>query len=280
MNITPNSFSDGGLHQCKEQIQATLKMFNHFDVDILDVGAESTAPMNASLSMEEEWQRLSDFIKVLKASSWTNVISLDTYKPEIALKFFTELRNLGFNDDRFIWNDVSGIWDDSVETFLESFSKSRYVFCHNESPERTLTGRHMDYVVKESEDIVAYLKEFFNKAALKKHGERVILDPCFGFSKTYEQNIDLIRRFDELQSSSLGHQWVFGISKKSFLRRFWQQNYGDDSLENLLQKSEFLHLLSVRNICHSAQTSLGKGVVFRVHNPEIVHLACQDFPNN
>ncbi len=285
MNVTPDSFSDGGSHLNTQNILISLRQFLEQGVTILDIGAESTAPMNSAISMEDEWSRLCLILKALKECPWPHTISLDSYKPSLVLRFFNALRDLGYSEDQFIWNDVSGVWDESVESFLTNFPQGRYVYCHNEAPERELAGSHMDYSVDSSLNITDHLVTYFSRAPLGEYQDRIILDPCFGFSKTYEQNLQLIENYAELVGKFQGHQWVFGISKKSFLRRWWQDSIGKNthetkeiSKEKLLIKSEFLHLLAIKKVFSSSKLTSSKGVIFRVHDPEIVQLASLEFP--
>ncbi len=193
MNITPDSFSDGG-----EYDLSRLSL----SADAWDVGAESTAPMNLSISADEEWGRLEPHLPALLKIP---LLSLDTYHPETIFRM-AGLRN------NLIWNDVSGKFDKSVEEFLSLDSSFQYVLCHNLAPSRDLTGRHMDYATGTS---LETLTAFF----LKYKHPRVIFDPCLGFSKTYEENWMILENMGEL-SRRVGHKrWLIGFSRKSFLRK-------------------------------------------------------------
>lgn len=276
MNITPDSFSDGGLFLETSHIKLQLENFKKLGVHYLDIGAESTAPMNDAVSADVEWQRLEKVLPILKEDSWAGAISLDTYKPQIATSFFKELLKHGYKDSQFVWNDVSGDWSVEVENFLNDFSGASYVYCHNEAPKREEASSHMEYTKELSgEDIFQRVVEFFKEANLSQYGERVVLDPCFGFSKTYDQNWYLIRNFGELMGEFHQHRFVFGVSRKSFLRKWWQLNVNsfEENKENLLQKSEILHASLVRDLYRSLATDKLKKAIFRVHNPEIVRFA-------
>lgn len=272
MNVTPNSFSDGGRFIESSTIEAQIENFKKLGVYYLDIGAESTAPMNDAISADEEWQRLEKVIAILKEELWAGVVSLDTYKPEIANAFFKELSKSGYNDSQFLWNDVSGEWDGEVEDFLNRYPSSRYVFCHNEAPSREKTSLHMDFVKDgANEECFSRLKEYFKKADTSQYGERVVLDPCFGFSKTYEQNWYLIENFPLLMESFEDHDFVFGVSRKSFLRKWWQENVNsyEEKKENLLQKSEILHASLLRDLFKKCSSNKLKKAIFRLHDPEI-----------
>lgn len=287
MNITPNSFSDGGRHLSPTQMKNTLERFSALGVHYLDVGAESTAPMNDAISFQEEWLRLQTFLEVLKERPWKGAVSLDSYRPKTAFAFFKELKRQGYSGEQMLWNDISGQFDEEVETFLTDFEGARYVFCHNLAPDRDEASRHMDYVVEDqsSNDFQKNLVTYF-KGALEKMGpfkDRVIFDPCFGFSKTYEQNMDLLEKFPDLVANFKEQSWVYGISKKSFLRRWWSEHIEDGSRGFLLEKSEFLHLQwlgrVVRDLELKRENEASHEVIFRVHEPSLVNFLGQ-FPRS
>lgn len=193
MNITPDSFSDGG------EIDVSRLSFS---CDAWDVGAESTAPVNSPIDAEEEWKRLEPFLPSLLKIP---VLSLDTYHPETIFKMASLRNNL-------IWNDVSGKFDKDVENFLSLDSSFQYVFCHNLAPSRELSGRHMDYATGTT---LEGLKEFF----WGRRHPRVIFDPCLGFSKAYEENWMILENLGKLQKMVGHNRWLVGFSRKSFLRK-------------------------------------------------------------
>lgn len=283
MNITPNSFSDGGRHLSPTQMKNTLERFSALGVHYLDVGAESTAPMNDAVSFQEEWLRLQTFLEVLKERPWKGVVSLDSYRPKTAFAFFKELKRQGYSGEQMLWNDISGQFDEEVESFLCDFEGARYVFCHNLAPDRDMASRHMDYVkeVQSTEDFLRELFSFFHKGmeVIGQLRERVILDPCFGFSKTYEQNMALLEKFPALVADFKEQSWVFGISKKSFLRRWWSEHVEDGSRGFLIEKSEFLHLewlgRVVRDLELQSENEASHEVIFRVHEPSLVNFLGQ-----
>jgi dihydropteroate synthase len=270
INFTPNSFSDGNKLLNPSALNDQLKFFKDNQVTVLDVGAESSAPSNSAISFDLEKQRLSSFLKMaqLKPEDFPT-ISLDSYKSEVALWFFKELSNIGFKSSQFIWNDISGVLDQSVLTFFDLFEQGRYVLCHNKAQNRELSTEHMNFV-DENRPIFDEVRGFFEerpKGFSSKQSGAIILDPCFGFSKSFEQNLVLIDRFGELASLFPEQSWVFGVSKKSFLRKLWQghvENILDK--DSLLLKSEFIHQEILRRVmleCHQ------RSILFRVHDPLI-----------
>lgn len=210
INITPNSFSDPGETFSSDSISRKISFLSKFD--ILDIGAESTAPKNASLDWESEWERWQMVLPLLKGLNCA--ISADTYHPETIFELLKYWKDQKL-PSRLIWNDVSGKYDSYVKDFLKTGFD--YVFCHNLAPNRELTGRHMDYVKPEMD-----LYEYFRS---HRHPQ-VIFDPCLGFSKTYEQNWAIIEKFDELQKKLQHDRWLIGFSRKSFLRK----KYGSEEI--------------------------------------------------
>lgn len=209
INITPNSFSDGGELSSAEKVLSRLTQFG--TVDAIDLGAESTAPMNASISWEEEWERIRTLVHLWKHLSCS--LSFDTYHPETIFKII----DVGFSGT-LLWNDISGKFDESVREYLKLGEKFHYVFCHNRAPTRALSGRHMDYQGEIN------LEEYFSG---KEH-PRVIFDPCLGFSKTYEQNWQILESFGDLQKKFVHNRWLIGFSRKSFLRKKFNLDFGEE----------------------------------------------------
>lgn len=208
MNITPNSFSDS--HTNLADIQKTLKSFGR--IEALDIGGESTAPMNEPVSWQEEWNRWQMILPLLPQIKAT--ISADTYHPETIFLLVKHWKDHKMIQDLF-WNDVSGKFDENVNDFLKEGKRFQYVFCHNRAPSRDLTGKHMDYVGKDDGRIEEELCDFFGP---KKH-DRVIFDPCLGFSKTYDENWSILNHFGKFQRLIRHEHWLLGFSRKSFLRK-------------------------------------------------------------
>ena len=211
MNVTPNSFSDGGSISGTDSFKSKLKSFGN--VDAIDIGAESTAPMNQSIFWEEEWERLLPFIPFILESEVT--ISLDTYHPETIDQFLKVWKDQNCKRP-IIWNDVSGKFDHFAKAFLKYDPSFTYIFCHNLAPLRELSGKHMEYKwSSEGEDFLNELASYFRG----RIHPQVIFDPCLGFSKTYEQNWYILDHFHELQKKTGHDRWLLGFSRKSFLRK-------------------------------------------------------------
>lgn len=256
INVTPNSFSGLGEHLTPDEIALRVRSFGA--IDVLDVGAESTAPMNRPISAQEELQRLVDVFPYLKNISVP--LSLDTYHPETMMSFAQIWMDYGINVP-LIWNDVSGKWDQHVADFLSLSQNFSYVFCHNLAPTRELTGKHMEveFSPRMGEDYLEELAAYFKPYAR----ERVILDPTLGFSKTYEQNWYILENFHQLQKM-VGHdQWLLGYSRKSFLRK----KIGIEKM-NHENREQLDHYHG--EILNQLKPKLTGSVYIRTHRPELI----------
>lgn len=247
LNCTPNSFSDGGEIG---SVESFLKKLHGFGpIDALDIGAESTAPMNSSIPWEEEWDRLKIYLPHLK--NFNGILSFDTYHPETIEQILKHFRDEAFSQTLF-WNDVSGKMDLFVKDFLKNNPRYYYVFCHNLAPLRDLSGRHMDYVDQNLS--VEKLANFF----LPQRHSRIIFDPCLGFSKTYDQNWLILNHFKKLQELSQHSSWLLGFSRKSFLRKKYNLLLSDrDELDKV-----HIDILN--------QISMKGEVWIRTHRPELL----------
>ncbi len=250
MNITPNSFSDS--HTNLADIQKTLKTFGR--IEALDIGAESTAPTTSAITWQEEWGRWQMMLPLLPNIRAT--ISADTYHPETIFLLVKHWKDNKMIQDLF-WNDVSGKFDHHVSDFLKEGKRFHYVLCHNRAPTRELTGKHMEYVGKDDGRIEEELSDLFGP---KKH-ERVIFDPCLGFSKTYDENWYILNHFSEFQRRIRHQHWLLGFSRKSFLRKKF--NLTLDNLEELDKK----HAEVLISVLMSAET----GLWIRTHRPELIN---------
>ena len=269
INITPNSFSDANKNLNSENLKSNLNEFLSFPNLAFDFGFESTAPMNSAISFSEEKKRFDHFFEQIKdvdlSGRW---ISFDTYKLENFLYFESQFQSR-YKDCGYILNDVSGVIDDELLLFLKNKNKGEnfyYVYCCTHIPSRGFVLNHTQFI--KEEDIIegsfnnfkrAY--ELFKDLGMK---DKIIFDPCFGFSKSYEQNWDLINRFDllvlKLEEISITAPWVIGISKKSFLRKSLPLSIDP------FADSEILHAKIIKNFC---EKQLGH-LIFRVHDPKLV----------
>jgi dihydropteroate synthase len=204
LNVTPDSFSDGGKHPTPDSaIAAGLRMF-YAGADIIDVGGESTRPGAEDVSPEEEQRRVLPVIAALvKAGA---LVSIDTTHTSTAAA--------ALEAGATIINDVSGLSIEPGMAELVASSKVPYVLTHRRGDARTMDS--LTEYGNVAEDVVAELMGVRGKLyAAGVAPEQIILDPGIGFSKTDEQNWELLRNLDRLDA--LGHKVLVGVSRKRFL---------------------------------------------------------------
>jgi dihydropteroate synthase len=263
LNVTPDSFSDGGQNLNSPSCQQTIQSWRGV-VDGIDVGAESTAPMNRSITFEEECRRLAASVVPL-LPSWPKgvTLSLDSYRPETAQWFFSQVPT----DIPCVWNDVSGVVDEQTREVLTQFPKLRYVLCFNPSPTRLQSGDHKNHI--QTGNITELAREFFRPRFdfLMRHElfSRTIADPAFGFAKSREQNHQLMRDLPQLMEGLACPQWVWGVSRKSFLR-FPESQSAKDPMEQV--KLDGLQLIWMKEALDKLVNP--HTIVLRVHNPALM----------
>lgn len=199
LNITPDSFSDGGkFNNIESAINHSKKMINE-GADIIDLGGESTRPGHTYVDADEELSRILPVIKKLKEEIKVP-ISVDTYKSKVA----EESLKLGVE----MINDIWGLQKD--KDMANVIAKYNAYVCIMHNQDKT------EY----EKDIIESIKEFLNKsinialnAGIDK--EKIVIDPGIGFGKTFEQNLEVLRRLSELKE--LGYPILLGTSRKSVI---------------------------------------------------------------
>lgn len=203
VNVTPDSFSDGGKHSStKLAIEHARKLVDE-GAQILDIGGESTRPGAQGVDADEEWTRVGDVLKELVR--WNIPISIDTMKANVMMRAV----DLGAD----ILNDVNGFRDAGAEAVLAS-SNAGAVVMHMQGEPRTMQNSpQYNHVVS---DVEAFLNQRI--IALEKLGvraERILVDPGFGFGKTLQHNIDLMKATPLF--STLGAGVLVGVSRKRMI---------------------------------------------------------------
>jgi dihydropteroate synthase len=204
VNVTPDSFSDGGAHlQPAAAAAAGWRMVDE-GAAIVDVGGESTRPGSAGVSVEEELRRVVPVLESLHGAP----ISIDTAKAEVARRAL-EL-------DAELVNDVTALRADPEMAQVVAESGAYVCLMHMQGEPRTMQQNPTyDDVASE---VAAFLEQrlrFAVDAGIKE--ERIALDPGIGFGKTVRQNFELVRRLDLL--TALGRPVLVGFSRKSSLGR-------------------------------------------------------------
>ena len=251
VNVTPDSFSDGGLYLDSEKAAAhAIQLFGE-GADIIDVGGESTRPgAKAAVSAEEESRRVLPVIAALKKQRPDAVISVDTYKASVA--------RAAVAAGAEIVNDVSALrWDPQMAKTIAEI-KCGAVFMH-------MRGRPEEWrALPPPGDVVLLVKrelrEWAEAAVLAGvRRERIALDPGFGFGKNFEQNYPLLARFEELQS--LGFPLLAGTSRKSFLGRMLAKDGTDAPVADRLYGNLAAHTALILKGAHILRTHDVKAAV-------------------
>ena len=204
LNVTPDSFSDGGRYLAPEAaIQRGLEIAEQ-GASILDVGGESTRPGSASVSAEEEWRRIDPVLRGV-VRKIDIPISIDTRKPDVADK--------ALERGATIINDVTGLSDPRMAR-LASKAHAGVVVMHMQGDSATMqqAPRYAN-VAEEVRDFLAARAKAAMAAGIER--EAIAVDPGIGFGKTVDHNLDLLRNLDGIVS--LGHPVVVGVSRKSFI---------------------------------------------------------------
>jgi dihydropteroate synthase len=204
VNVTPDSFSDGGVHlQPAAAAAAGWRMLDE-GAAIIDVGGESTRPGSEGVSTEEELRRVVPVLEALHGAP----LSIDTAKAEVADRAL----ELGAE----LVNDVTALRGDPELAELVAESGAYLCLMHMQGEPRTMQ-RNPAYDDVASE-VAAFLEERLRFAVGEGIDEsRIVLDPGIGFGKTMEQNFELVRRLDVL--TALGRPVLVGFSRKSSLGR-------------------------------------------------------------
>ncbi|KAF4950420.1 hypothetical protein FGADI_8239 [Fusarium gaditjirri] len=214
LNLTPDSFSDGGFHDRDNLAQTIMNMVKN-GTSIIDVGGQSTAPGRAEVSAEEEASRVVPAVQLIRSlpESRDVAISVDTYRASVAEEAIANGAD--------IINDVSaGLLDPDM-------------LCTVARLEKTICLMHMRGTPQTMTELTSYpdgliptiASELLERVAAAEAAGirrwRVILDPGIGFAKTGEQNLEILRRLEELRywPGLQGLPWLVGSSRKSFVGR-------------------------------------------------------------
>ena len=203
LNVTPDSFSDGGQHHHKEQaVQRALQMIEE-GASIIDIGGESTRPNASPVELEEEIQRVIPVVEAL--SKYDVIISIDTSQPEVI--------RAAVKAGAHIWNDVRALTrPQALETAAELNIPVVLMHMRGEPTNMNQLDQYQDV----TEDVIHELQQRLNQAiAVGVSKENIIIDPGFGFAKNAQQNFQLLNEFWKL--NRMGYPILSGLSRKRFI---------------------------------------------------------------
>lgn len=222
VNVTPDSFSDGGEHLSPEAAVAHVLKLLDEGADVIDIGGESTRPgarlgaENPAVSAQEELQRVLPVITGVRRARSTAIISIDTYKASVA--------RTAVEAGAEIVNDVSGLqWDAAMKTALASLSCGIVLMHTRGRPDEWRSLPTVPDIVMLTKKELRQRSDAAVAAGIKR--DRIVLDPGFGFGKRFEENYPLLRRFSDFQE--LRFPLLAGVSRKSFIGRALSRNGND-----------------------------------------------------
>lgn len=205
MNVTPDSFFDGGKYQGLTSVLEHCQKMVAEGADILDLGAFSTRPGSERISDKEEIERIIPALKAIRKEFPNTPISIDTFRQSVAAQCIAKGAD--------IINDISGgLFDEAMIPYIGK-NHIPYILMHITG---TLEGMHHEEII--SEDVHEKVRQFLENQVNKllKYGEQqIILDPGIGFNKTIECNFALLRDLDKYRVNGL--PILIGISRKSLI---------------------------------------------------------------
>lgn len=212
VNVTPDSFSDGGKHNI-QNLTETVSSYKKAGATIVDIGGQSTAPNAPEVSTQEEISRVVPAIQSIRQHAETAdvVISVDTYRAAVA--------EAAVHAGADIINDVSAGQMDSDMLATAARLGSTICLMHMRGTPATmskLTDYPSGLIPTIASELLERVKEA-EEAGIRRW--RIILDPGIGFAKTKEQNLEILRHFDELRDwpDLKGFPWLLGSSRKKFI---------------------------------------------------------------
>lgn len=205
VNVTPDSFSDGGdFSNTEKAVQHALKLVEE-GADILDIGGESTRPNATPVELQEELDRVIPVIEKLVASGTGIPVSIDTYKPQVM--------QAALRAGASIVNDVRALQEDGALTVVAKHDAGVCLMHMQGMPQNMQVNPSYTDVVTEVADFLLSRAAACVNAGIQK--DRIMLDPGFGFGKTREHNITLVKQLQQL--TALDYPLLVGLSRKSVL---------------------------------------------------------------
>ncbi|MCY3972331.1 MAG: dihydropteroate synthase [Acidobacteria bacterium] len=255
LNVTPDSFFDGGCHSGVEAATRHARRMAAEGADLIDVGAESTRPGAHPVTAEDELARLLPVIEGIAALDLGVPLSVDTAKPEVADRALARGAHL--------INDVSGAGEAMLE--VAARHKAPVIAMHMQGEPRTMQ-REPRY-----DDVVAEIRDYLAErvAAGRDFGVDVLVDPGIGFGKTLEHNLELLANLRELRE--LDTPIVLGVSRKSFLDRLLggvpvdQRLAGTLAVNGWAAALDVVDVLRVHDVREHRQLAESMGALRRHH---------------
>jgi len=206
LNVTPDSFFDGGLYNTEKKVDDHVKKMIEDGIDILDVGGYSSRPGAKEISINEEIDRIIPVIKFVRTNYPKLILSVDTFRSEVARNCL----DIGVD----VINDISaGCIDEKILDVVAEFN-CPYIMMHMKGTPQTMQ------INPEYENLIKELLIFFAKRILlarEKGIIDIIIDPGFGFGKTLDHNYTIMKKIENFKLLDL--PILVGISRKSFITK-------------------------------------------------------------
>jgi dihydropteroate synthase len=241
VNVTPDSFSDGGRHA--ETDAAVAHGLKHIEegADLLDIGGESTRPGSAPVSLEEELRRVVPVVTALASQSRVP-LSVDTSKADVARACLAA--------GATIVNDVTSLTGDAAMPAAVAQARAGVILMHMQGTPQTmqLSPSYQDVVA----EVAAFLQQRLQAASdLGIAADRVVLDPGIGFGKTGRHNLQLLAHLDRLRQ--LGRPICLGVSRKGFIgkllgREVWDRVVGSLAALGQALSQEAIQIVRVHDV--------------------------------
>jgi dihydropteroate synthase len=213
LNVTPDSFSDGGNFNNIETAIAQAQVMINAGVDIIDIGGQSTRPGAEQISLEEEINRVIPILQAIRSIT-DLAISVDTTRKEVA--------KAAIKAGVDIINDISGGTFEPEILKAVAESGIAIILMHIRGTPQTMQQQNNTDYEDVIAEIIIFLTEQIKEAVeIGVKQEKIIIDPGIGFAKNYEQNLEIFRRLQEL--SILNCPILVGASRKSFIGRILNQ---------------------------------------------------------
>ena len=245
LNITPDSFFADSRKQTEEEIETQVLRMMEEGADIIDIGAYSSRPNAADVTPEEEMQRLRHGLSILRRVAPDAVVSVDTFRADVARMCVEEYGVAIINDI------AAGEMDAAMFDTVVSLGVP-YVMMHMQGTPQTMqSAPHYDNLMRE---VMLYFAEKVER--LRSMGAKdLILDPGFGFGKTLEHNYELMAHMEELELFEL--PILVGISRKSMIYRLLditpQESLNGTTVLNALALMKGAHILRVHDVLPAVQ---------------------------
>ena len=240
LNITPDSFSDGGLFIDPDNAIKQAKKMIDKGADIIDIGGESSRPGAKPVTLEEELRRIGPIISSLKKET-SVYISVDTYKPEV-MKF-------ALDHKVDVINDIKALGEKDSIKIVKDYPNSMVCLMHMQGTPETMQDNPY-YATNIIEEIKQFLLNRLNVCnADGIHKDRIILDPGFGFGKTFEDNWEIYQNLETI--AELNTPLLIAMSRKSMLKKIV-----GDNLQRLDDATGFF----------SSMVNVKNPLIIRTHN--------------